>query len=159
MAIPAVDEGLISPPPCQCLVISDSKSIYSYGQQLTVKGSRDDLVEITLWMKNVWEYIENNSWRKRVLEEEINMAGKRKAFQAGKMCAGLTGVRTDHCWVILKGRDDLSSSDYSYLALSPSPSHPRKKISEFPWGYDRLSASNSPLFLNSLFATLKIYTV
>lgn len=45
-------------------------------------------------MKNVWEYIENNSWRKRVLEE-INVAGKRKAFQAGKMCAGVTGVRTD----------------------------------------------------------------
>lgn len=158
MAIPAVDEGLISPPPCQCLVISDSKSIYSYGQQLTVKGSRGDLVEIMLWMKNVWEYIENNSWRKRVLEE-INVAGKRKAFQAGKMCAGVTGVRTDHSWVTLKGRDELSSSDFSYLALSPSPSHPRKKISEFSWGYEGLSASNSPLFLNSLFAALKIYTV
>lgn len=50
----------------------------------------------------------------------MNVAGKRKAFQTGRMCAGLTGAWTDHCWVVLIGRGDLSSSDYSYLALSPA---------------------------------------
>ena len=48
MAAPAMDEGSISLPPCQSLIIADSKSTYIYGQQVAVKGSIGDLVEIIL---------------------------------------------------------------------------------------------------------------